>query len=76
MRRSNMEQTVEMFIEELAADEEFREAFFRNPRKALRMANEWGLPFTDTEVMLLIATNPSVWDRVAENLDARLQQAA
>jgi hypothetical protein len=71
-----MEQTFEMFIEELAADEEFRQAFFRNPRRALSTANDWGLPFTDTEIMVLMATTPSVWDRLAENLDGRLQQAA
>ena len=71
-----MEQTIAIFIDHLVADEEFRHDFLRNPRRTLRLADEWGLPLSDSEIRSLIATEPAVWDRVAEELDDRLQQAA
>jgi hypothetical protein len=48
----------------------------RHPRQTLRLADEWGLPLSDSEINSLIATEPALWDRVAEELDDRLQQAA
>jgi len=71
-----MEQTIAIFIDHLVADEEFRHDFLRNPRRTLRLADEWGLPLSDSEISALIATDSAVWERVAEELDDRLQQAA
>lgn len=71
-----MEQTFEIFIDELASDEELRHSFLANPRRTLMSADDWGLPFCDSEIRSLLATEQSVWDRLAEELDARLQQAA
>jgi hypothetical protein len=66
-----MEQTFEIIIDQLVADEEFRHCFLRNPRRTLRLADDWGLPLSDSEIHSLIATGRSVWDRVVEELDAR-----
>ena len=73
---ANIEQTVDLFIYELQTDEELREAFFRNPWKTLRLAADWGLPLSDTEVMALLGVGHGFWDRVLEGLDDRLQDAA
>jgi hypothetical protein len=71
-----MEQTFEIVLDHLVADEEFRDHFFRNPRKTLRLADQWGLPLCESEIASLIGVCVSVWDNVAEELDARLQKAA
>lgn len=71
-----MEQTLNLFIHELDSDEELRQAFFRNPRKTLRLAADWGLPLSDTEVMALLGTDHGFWDRVLEGLGDRFQEAA
>jgi hypothetical protein len=70
-----VEQTFEIVIDHLVADEEFRHSFLRNPQRTLR-ADEWGLPLCDSEIDALLAINPSVWDHVAEQAYSRLQQAA
>jgi hypothetical protein len=41
---ANLERSLEIFIDELAADEAFRESFFKKPFETLKDANEWGLP--------------------------------
>jgi hypothetical protein len=71
-----MEQTFEILIDELVSDEELRRSFFASPRRTLQLADEWGLPLCDSEIRSLITTDQSVWDRVAEELDSRLQRAA
>ncbi|PWT83156.1 MAG: hypothetical protein C5B57_07430 [Blastocatellia bacterium] len=68
---THMEQTFEIIIDQLVADEEFRHCFLRNPRGTLRLADDWGLPLCDSEIRSLMSTGPSVWDRFAEELDAR-----
>lgn len=70
------QQSLEIFIDELIADEEFRDAFLRSPRQTLRLAADWGLPLSESELRSLLASDPSVWDRVADELDSRLQEAA
>ena len=71
-----MEQTFEIMIEQLVADEEFRHVFLRNPWKLLRSADDWGLPLCDSEIQSLISTTPAAWDEVAAEVCARLQKAA
>jgi len=71
-----MKQSIAIVVEELLADEEFRSSFLRNPRKALWLAGEWGVPLTDSEIGALLAAEPALWDRVAEDLIDRMQQAA
>ena len=71
-----MDHTLEIVIDQQVADEEFRYAFLRHPRKALRLADEWGLPLSTTEVHTLLATTPVIWERVAAEVNARLAMAA
>jgi len=71
-----VEQTIEIFIDQLIADEEFRQMFLRRPRQTLRMAADWGLPLSDREIGALLAIEPALWDRVAETLIDRLRGGA
>jgi hypothetical protein len=71
-----MEQALEIVIDQLVADDEFRQLFLRDPRKALHAAEEWGLPLCDSEINALIASGRSVWNRVAAAVNARLEYAA
>ncbi|HJZ72021.1 MAG TPA: hypothetical protein VKE51_09775 [Vicinamibacterales bacterium] len=70
------QQSLEIFIDHLLEDEELRDSFLRTPRQTLRHAADWGLPLCESEMRALIAADPSVWDRIADELDSRLQQAA
>ena len=69
------DQSLEIFVEYLVEDEDFRDEFLRNPHRTLRHAAEWGLPLSDSEMSALLATDPAVWDRIADDLDSRLQAA-
>jgi hypothetical protein len=71
-----VQRSIEILIGKLATDEEFRLAFRLNPRGTLQEASEWGLALTELEVRALIATDPSLWDRIADELDGRLQKAS
>jgi hypothetical protein len=71
-----MERTLDIFIDELVTNEEFRDSFLRSPVRTLKSANEWGLPFCDSEIRRLLAAKTSVWDHIAEELDERLRVAA
>jgi len=71
-----METALNLFIDELVINEDFRDSFLRSPRRALRTAQEWGLPLADSEIQLLLDVKPGTWDRVAEELGWRLQAAA
>lgn len=71
-----LEQTLDILINELEADDELRAAFFRNPYRTLRQANDWGLALTASELQALSSPRFPVWDRVADALESRLPQAA
>jgi hypothetical protein len=71
----NREQSLEILIDELVTDEEFRESFLRNPRQTLNLVVDWGLPLSESEILSLV-TSRSLWDRLVEELDVRLQKAA
>jgi hypothetical protein len=73
---SSVDRSLEIFIDELVADEELRQCFFRSPLNALRHAREWGLPLSDSEIGSLIASGSYVWDRVADAMNSQLLDAA
>ena len=73
---ANLERSLEIFIDELTADEAFRESFFRSPLETLKGANEWGLPLSDSEIRTLIASSQYVWDRVADTVGSAVEEAA
>ena len=71
-----MHRSIEILIGRLVTDEDFRTAFRRDPRTALANARAWGLELTIGEVGALLDTDRSLWDRVACELDQRLQKAS
>jgi hypothetical protein len=72
----NVQRSVEVLVGRLITDEEFRRAFQRDPRGTLNVAAEWGLELTKCELQALMAADHAMWDRFAEEIDARLQKAS
>jgi hypothetical protein len=68
--------SVEILIGELMNDDELRGSFLRNPRRTLRLAGDWGLPLTDSELDELRRPSVRFWDHVVEELESRLSKAA
>jgi hypothetical protein len=64
--------SVEILIGELMTDEELREAFLRDPAKTLRRAGDWALPLCESELRFLRAPAYRRWEKVVEELEARL----
>ena len=71
-----MQRSVEVVVGRLITDEEFRSAFRRDPRGTLDAAAKWGLELTACEVRALLGADHGMWDRFAEEIDARLQKAS
>ena len=71
-----MHRSIEILIGRLITDEDFRASFRRDPNAALANASVWGLDLTAGEVGALLDTDRSLWDRVAQEIDARLQKAS
>lgn len=57
-------------------DEDFRREFQQDPDGTLRRAAEWGLSLSDFEIRALMATDFTLWDRIADEVDGRLQKAS
>lgn len=70
------QRNIELFIGRLITDEGFREAFIDNPGAAIRMFVDSGSELTTVEVAALLATRGDVWERVADQVDPRLQKAS
>jgi hypothetical protein len=70
------QRSIELFIGRLITDEEFREAFIRDPTTAIRIFVETGSELTTVEVAALLATRTEVWEGVADQIDGRLQKAS
>ena len=66
----------EILIGELMADEELRGSFLRNPSAMLELSAEWGLPLSDTELQSLLKPSYRSWNRIVDELEARLGVAA
>ena len=71
-----MQRHIEMLIGRRVTDEDFRRAFERDPRQVLSRAAEWGLALSEIEVSALLATDQALWERIALELDSRLQKAS
>jgi hypothetical protein len=72
----HVQRHIELLIGRLVTDEDFRRAFQRDPPQALRDAEHWGLALSAIEVAALLATDRTLWDRIARELDSRLQKAS
>jgi hypothetical protein len=66
---------VEVVIGRLVTDEAFRAAFVENPRDVLTQLFERGIHLTRAEIAALVATDSTLWERVADSIDPRLQKA-
>lgn len=71
-----MQRSIEILIGRLVTDEDFRREFQQDPDATLRRASEWGLALSDFEKRALVATDCTLWDRIADEVDGRLQKAS
>jgi hypothetical protein len=67
---------LEKVIGRLMTDEEFRRTFVNDPHRAMSELFERGMHLTHAEIAALIAIDPSIWERVAGEIDPRLQKAS
>lgn len=67
---------IEMVIGRLLTDELFREKFLSDPHWALADLLEQGTHLTQLEIVALVAIDTALWERVAEEIDPRLQKAS
>jgi hypothetical protein len=65
-----------MVIGRLSTDEEFRRRFLNDPQQVLLELREWGTHLTDVEIDALLAIDSTLWERVAEVIDPRLQRVS
>jgi hypothetical protein len=72
----DVQRHIELLIGRLVTDEDFRRAFQNDPQKTLSDAQQWGLALTAVEVSALLATDHTLWERIAIELDSRLQKAS
>jgi len=70
------QRSIEMVIGRLTTDEEFRQRFMDDPHLVLVELLELGTHLTHVEIAALIATDPTLWERVADAIDPRLQKAS
>jgi hypothetical protein len=71
-----LHRSIEIVIGRLITDEEFRRSFREDPHGTLATAGAWGLTLSPSEVRALLATDASLWERVAGEVDERLQKAS
>jgi hypothetical protein len=72
--RNVAQRSIEILIGRLVTDEAFRSAFQRNATATLAGFTESGHDLTVLEVTALRATPHDLWERVAEQIDPRLQK--
>ena len=70
------QRSIELFIGRLVTDEEFREAFIRNPAAAVGQFVDSGLELTNVEISALLSTRGDIWERIADQIDSRLQKVS
>jgi hypothetical protein len=71
-----VQRSIEILIGKLVTDEAFRRSFMRDPQGTLRGAAALGLDVSPCEALALMATDRGLWERVANEIDARLQKAS
>ena len=70
------ERFIEQVIGRLVTDEEFRREFAADRIGACASLPQRGLPMTAEETAAILATDLTLWERAAEELDPRLQRAS
>lgn len=71
-----MQRCVESLIGRLVTDEEFRRLFVADPEQVLASAHDCGWSFSAGEMAALVATDRTIWEKVADQIDPRLQKAS
>jgi len=67
---------IEMVIGRLMTDEDFRAKFLRDPQRTLGDLLEQGTMLSRSEIAALVAIDSTLWNRVADEMDERLQKAS
>jgi hypothetical protein len=76
-RRDTVAQrSIEVFIGRIITDEGFRQTFAGNATAAIRLFIDTGHELTSVEIAALVAMRPDFWERVADEVDPRLQKAS
>jgi hypothetical protein len=70
------QRSIEVFIGRLITDEAFRGAFIGDPTTTIRAFIDAGHELTTVEIAALVGTGPDLWERVADQVDPRLQKAS
>ena len=70
------QRSIELVIGKLVTDEEFRATFLRDPHRALAELLERGTHLSHAEIAALIGIDSTLWDRVAADIDPRLQKVS
>lgn len=68
----DMQRDIELIIGRLLTDQGFRSAFLRDSQQALADAEKGGLVLNPFEVTALLATDRSMWERMARELSDTL----
>jgi hypothetical protein len=68
------QRSIEVVIGRLITDEAFRAAFLDDPQAVLTQLIETGVHLTRAEIAALVATDSTLWEGVADNVDPRLQK--
>lgn len=76
MTEQHANDSFEILVGELMTDEELRDSFLRDPEQTLRLASDWALPLSESELRSLRAPAYRLRDRVADELEARFAAAA
>ena len=68
------QRSVEHVVGRLVTDEAFRRLFLSDAIEVFRRLAEEGLELSTHEKAALIATDPGLWDALADGVDPRLQK--
>ena len=68
------QRAVELTVGRLVTDEAFRRLFLSDATAAFRQLAEEGLELSAAEKAALTATDPGLWDALADGVDPRLQK--
>jgi hypothetical protein len=69
------QRAIEIIVGRLVTDEAFRKAFERDPRHTLEQLLAQGVGLTETEIVALIETRPTLWAEMGDQIDPHLQKA-
>ena len=75
VRINTVQRSIEILIGRLVTDGDFRRFYLNDPRTTLQLADEWGLHLSEREINALVATEHTVWERVASELETGLRKA-